>query len=108
MPRRVRAQSFTDRVIGPAWSMVHDRPITPVRGTRPWVGLSPVMPQYAAGMRMEPPVSVPMATGIIPAATAAPDPDDDPPVVRVRSHGLWTRPNVLLAAPPQASWNGWN
>ena len=34
----------------------------------------PTMPQAAAGMRMEPPVSDPSAPNIMPAATATPDP----------------------------------
>ena len=33
----------------------------------------------AAGTRPEPAVSVPSATGTIPAATATAEPDDDPP-----------------------------
>ena len=37
------------------------------------------MPHQAAGSRTEPPVSVPMATGASPAATATPDPLDEPP-----------------------------
>ena len=48
------------------------------------------MPFQAAGMRTEPPVSVPMATGARPAATATPEPLDEPPGVRCtfRSHGF--------------------
>ena len=46
----------------------------------PTVGLNPTTPQLAAGLRMDPPVSVPMASGRNPAATAAPDPVLDPPV----------------------------
>ncbi|MCW0213657.1 MAG: hypothetical protein OJJ54_09870 [Pseudonocardia sp.] len=65
----------------------------------------PVIPQNALGMRIEPPVSVPMARGTWPSATAAPDPDDDPPVVRVGSHGLWVAPKVRFTAPPQANSN---
>jgi hypothetical protein len=46
------------------------------------------MPQYAAGPRIEPPVSEPSAAGTIPAAMAAPEPLDDPPVKWSRFHGL--------------------
>ena len=35
----------------------------PVEGDLPWVTLSPKHPHSAAGTRIEPPVSVPMATG---------------------------------------------
>ena len=37
---------------------------------------------------MEPEVSEPMAKGTRPAATAAPEPLEEPPDQRVRSHGL--------------------
>ena len=39
----------------------------------------PVMPQKAAGWRIEPPVSVPVAAGASMAATAAAEPPDEPP-----------------------------
>src|ERR1700744_4538619 len=37
------------------------------------------MPQALAGLRTDPPVSVPRAAGNSPAATPAPDPEDEPP-----------------------------
>ena len=40
------------------------------------------MPQQAAGRRMEPPPSVPSASGPWPVATAAAAPPDEPPAVR--------------------------
>src|SRR5579862_6699851 len=46
------------------------------------------MPQSAAGPRIEPPVSEPSAAGTSPAAIAAPDPLDDPPVKCAVFHGL--------------------
>ena len=46
------------------------------------------MPQSAAGMRIEPPVSVPMAISHMPSATATPPPEDEPPGTRARSAGL--------------------
>ena len=45
----------------------------------PKVGLKPVMPQRAAGMRTDPPVSLPMATGTMPSATETAAPEDEPP-----------------------------
>ena len=57
---------------------------------RPNVGFSPTVPQKLAGMRMDPPVSDPMAAWHNPAATAAPEPRLEPPGIRVRSHGLHT------------------
>ena len=44
-------------------------------GTNPWVGLSPTTPQKEEGMRMDPAPSVPRASGVMPAATAAEDLD---------------------------------
>src|SRR5205085_8404776 len=49
---------------------------------------SPTMPHRAAGPRIEPPVSEPSAAGTSPAATAAPEPLDEPPVKCSRFHGL--------------------
>jgi hypothetical protein len=46
------------------------------------------VPQYEAGRMTEPPVCVPMARGTIPAATAAAEPDDEPPGVWFRFAGL--------------------
>ena len=43
---------------------------------------------------IEPSVSVPMASGAYPAASAAPDPDDDPPALRSSAHGLPVRPRT--------------
>src|SRR5204862_3183656 len=62
-------------------------------GTSPSVCLNPTTPQQAAGMRLDPPPSVPMPIGASPAATAAAAPPDDPPQVRDKSHGLAVRPN---------------
>src|SRR3954447_22918736 len=50
------------------------------------------MPVTAAGWRMEPPVSVPMASGASKPATAANDPPDEPPGIRPRSQGLRVGP----------------
>ena len=44
-------------------------------------------------MRIEPPPSLPCATGTMPAATAAAAPPEEPPGVRSRSHGLRVGPN---------------
>ena len=55
---------------------------TPPRSTRASEGLKPAIPQKAAGTRIEPEVSVPIAHGTTPAATATADPDDDPPGAR--------------------------
>jgi hypothetical protein len=50
------------------------------------------MPQKAAGMRIDPPVSVPMAAGTIPAATADALPPLDPPGLHAEFNGFRTCP----------------
>src|SRR5260370_40634255 len=72
--------------------MVHDNGITPARRPRPYVGLSPTTPQQAAGRRIEPPVSLPMAPATRPAATAAAEPLDEPP-------DAWPAPHRFCTAP---------
>ena len=52
---------------------------TPSRGTRPRVGARAATPQNAAGRPIEPMVCVPSAASTKPAATAAAEPDDEPP-----------------------------
>ncbi len=61
------------------WSKLKDNGNTPARLTLPYVAFMPTIPQDEAGLRTLPPVSVPIAMGSIPAATAAPDPDEEPP-----------------------------
>ncbi len=55
------------------------RATTPKRLTRPNVGLSPTTLLSAAGSRIDPPVSVPIAAKAERAATAAPEPALEPP-----------------------------
>src|SRR3954453_11884339 len=62
------------------------------RETRPRLGLSPPRPQHAAGIRSEPPPSLPCASGTRPPATAAAEPPDEPPGERLGSHGLQVGP----------------
>jgi len=52
------------------------------------VGLYPTTPQSAAGTRVEPPVSEPIAISHMPSATATAAPDEEPPGTRIRSAGL--------------------
>ena len=91
--RRARvAVSATVRVSTPSQT----RKLCPSSGptdTRPRAGLRPTSPQQEAGIRIEPPPSLPCATGTIPAATAAAAPPLEPPGVRSVSHGLRVGPN---------------
>jgi hypothetical protein len=70
------------------WSSDAPSGNTPARLTRPYVGFRPTVPHHAEGMRMEPPVSVPRAAKQSPAATATPDPLDEPPVLLAAFQGL--------------------
>jgi hypothetical protein len=47
--------------------------------------LKPTTPLTEAGQVMDPSVSVPMAAGARPVATAVAEPEDEPQAVRVRS-----------------------
>src|SRR5688500_16900147 len=90
--RRTVAQSAAVRAMGPILSSVHESGIAPRRLTSPYVGRSPVTPQNADGVPIEPLVSEPSAYGTSPAATAAAEPLDDPPLQRSASHGLRVAP----------------
>ncbi len=63
-------------------------PLAGPSGSIARVGFTPNSPQDEAGMRTEPPPSLPCAIGVTPAATAAPDPPLDPPATWSRFHGL--------------------
>src|SRR5438067_1709064 len=86
------AASGTVRAIGPEIP----RPKTPgpygAGETRPSDGLLQTRPQHDAGLRIEPPPSLPCAIGASPAATAAAAPPLEPPGVRAVSHGLRQAP----------------
>ena len=79
------AQQATLLARGPIESRVVDSGITPSRGMRLWVGLKPTRPHSAAGMRTEPPVSLPIATIACASPTDTAAPDDEPPGIRRRS-----------------------
>ena len=64
------ADSATVRVSTPSATR-NESPSVGASDTRPRAGFRPTSPQQAAGMRIEPPPSLPCASGTIPAATAA-------------------------------------
>ena len=78
----ISTQSSTVRAIGPIVSSVRESGNTPRLSIRPSLVLNPTMPQKLAGARIEPPVSLPIAQGARPAATATAAPDEDPPAMR--------------------------
>ena len=84
------AQQATLCASGPIESRLTASGTTPSIGTRLAVGLNPVSPHRAEGMRTEPPVSVPIAAAAMPSVTETAAPEDEPPGIRptVRSQGL--------------------
>ena len=59
-------------------------------------GFSPTSPVCEAGRRIEPPPSCPIASGAMPAATAATAPPLEPPGVSARFQGLRVAPKIGL------------
>src|SRR5580658_6291999 len=91
--------SSTLRVMGPSLSSDQHNVIAPVRGTRPYVGRSPVIPQRMEGLTMLPSVSLPIAKPTSPAAVAAPGPALEPDDPSSSSHGF------MVCPPNQMSFN---
>jgi len=56
----------------------------------------PTTPQKLAGLRSEPPMSVPCATHAVPVATATAAPPEEPAAERAVFHGLRVAPNTSL------------
>jgi hypothetical protein len=79
---------------------------TPVRAVRPTVGRSAATPHSAAGTRTLPPPSMPRAKAATPAATAAAEPEEEPPAWRAGSCGLRGVPQCGLrpVMPTPTSW----
>src|SRR5215472_8584815 len=92
MALRTMAQSSTARHRGPSLSMVQERAMAPVRGTRPKVGRRPVVPQRVEGEEMDPRVSDPMAKATHPAAVAEAEPAEEPLEPCLRFQGLRVMP----------------
>ena len=93
----MRATSSTLRAIGPTVSSIGTSGKTPSVGIRPHCDFSPTTSQAAEGRRIEQPVSVPSASSQSLAASAAAEPDDEPPVVRPGCAGLWHVRTTRLA-----------
>ena len=83
----IKAASSTVRVIGPRCATV-PKGDSGQAGTRPKVGFRPMIPQKLAGMRIDPPPSVPTCSAPIPSAAATAAPPLEPPGVRAMSQGL--------------------
>src|SRR5437016_2733671 len=93
---RTKARSATERPRHPEVLKVDHANAAFGFGTRPIDGRKPTTLQKAAGLRSEPPVSEPLATGVSPHASATAAPSEDPPHVLVKSYGLRVAPKTLL------------
>ncbi len=81
-----RATSATVRAIGP-WTLNGSHAeVDGHTGTRPGAERSPTTLQKAAGLRREPPMSLPSAMGTKPHASATAAPPMEPPHVLVGSY----------------------
>ena len=100
--RRARRASATVVASGPTLSSVGASGRIPARSTRAAVGLNPTSPQNAAGTRIEPDVSVPIAHATTPLATATAEPDEEPPGIRSgpRPRGLGGVPKCGFRPEP--------
>ena len=92
----IRATSVTLRAIGPCTPIGNQAAWLGQIGTRPGAGRKPTTLQKPAGLRSDPPRSLPSAIGSIPEASAAAAPPLLPPHVFVRSYGLRVAPNTAL------------
>ena len=101
----ISATSSAVRAIGP---VLERSPVIEggQAGTRPNVAFRPSSPLKLAGIRTEPPPSVPMAMGPRPAATAAPAPPDEPPGVMPVFHGLRVTPCSGESVTPLWPYSG--
>ncbi len=98
------ARSRTLRASGPPTSCVAASGMIPSILDNPLVGLSPTKSFCAAGMRIEPHVSLPHPTAAKLAAIAAPVPPLEPPGLRVRSYGFRVWPPIEeIVVIPEAS-----
>src|SRR3984957_12197044 len=100
MALRTSMVSSTERAMGPSLSSDQQSVMAPVRGTRPYVGRNPVMPQRMEGLTMLPSVSLPIANPTNPAAVAAPGPALDPDDPSSSNHGfiVWPPNQISLSA----------
>ena len=107
---KAKAASSALRVRMPGVSKLGLRGTIPAVDQRPRVVFRPTVPVRLAGMRTDPPVSVPRATSAVPSATETPAPLLDPPGARwvARSRGFhgtgWWR---LVPRPPKANSTVW-
>jgi hypothetical protein len=71
------------------------------------VGFRPTIPHSDAGWRIDPPVSVPIDQGAVPAATAAAEPPEEPPGTRSGSQGFRTGPKPEFSVDEPIANSSW-
>ena len=91
-----RAKVRASRANQPQVSRLGARSSAPSRLIRPCVGRNPYRPQWLAGARTEPPVSVPRAKSHSRADTAEAEPEDEPPLMRAGAAPLIGAPKCAL------------
>src|SRR5689334_16654728 len=91
-----RQRSATVRAIGPATDRLFQPRPRRSLATRPGVGRKPTMPQNAAGLRSDPPVSEPEQIGTMLVASATAEPPEEPAAERMGSNGLPVAPYTAL------------
>ncbi len=100
------ARSSTFLAIGPP-TEVSSQPFTAGHvGTLPRLGRSPTTLLNEAGLRSEPPMSLPSASGTMPLARAAAAPPLEPPADLVTSYGLRVVPKTRLNVCDPAAHSG--
>src|SRR5260370_20373486 len=107
MAPKTRAQSSTERAIGPILSMLQASDMQPCRLTRPKVGRKPVVPHTRHGETMLPSVSEPRVKPTRPAAVADAGPADEPLEPDFGFQGLRVMPpnqRSPIASAPRVSF----
>src|SRR3982074_1355003 len=90
------ATSSTLRAIGPCTVRLQSILKAGACATLPMLGRMPSTPQKLAGLRSDPPMSVPCASHAVPVASAAAAPPEEPAADRDRSQGLRVAPHTSL------------
>src|SRR6201984_831607 len=93
---RKNAQSVTLRATGPGTDSVNQPRFVGTLGTRPGDGRMPTTLQKFGGLRSEPPMSLPSASGTMPQANATAPPPVLPPQVLLKSYGFSVGPKTGL------------
>src|SRR5215211_555189 len=103
---RATAQASASVAASTPWQLWLKWSCEPLRLIAPTLGLKPTAPQKLAGRRIEPTTWVPSPAGTMPAPTAAAEPLDEPPGVRLPSCGFlvlchgWLDANSVVVVLP--------